>query len=543
MAGHVFITQGDLTRLACDAWLLPTDQNLRVEASWLTSAPAAVRAALEGRTLSVETPPRWGNMGVRAFRLTLWPSGPREPQPWLVNVGASSGTDPRWYAKGVREFLQAAGEHLHQLPSQPLQRATPLVALPLVGTGRGGAADMKGEIVDAVLDELYSAARRDIDIALVTSTPAALAAAQTARRDRERWSALDAEVIQHARYLAGEATKSKLVLFLGAGLSSAAGLPTWEALLERLAVDAKMEVCERQALSRLSILDRARLIEGRLQGRVELGESIKRHLHATHHSLSHSLIAALPVSEVVTTNYDTLFEEASRAIGRSIAVLPYENPNGLSRWLLKLHGSIEYPDDIVLTREDYLRYADRRAALAGIVQALLITRHMLFAGFSLSDDNFHRIADDVRKAIRHRGAVATKLEPFGTALFLERDGLVEELWKGDLNCVSLSSGTRNTDDAARRLEVFLDLLLAESTSNTAHLLDDSYVTILTESEREIRDALRTLMASVSAPAQTSAAWQPVAALLGTLGRRDPDRTDSARLPRLQRSSRSEPLRS
>jgi hypothetical protein len=28
----------------------------------------------------------------------------------------------------------------------------------------------------------------------------------------------------------------------------------------------------------------------------------------------------------------------------------------------------------------------RRAALAGIVQALLVTRHMLFVGFSLRDD-------------------------------------------------------------------------------------------------------------------------------------------------------------
>lgn len=37
-----------------------------------------------------------------------------------------------------------------------------------------------------------------------------------------------------------------------------------------------------------------------------------------------------------------------------------------------------------------MRYASRRSALRGIVQSLLITRHMLFAGFSLNDDNFHR---------------------------------------------------------------------------------------------------------------------------------------------------------
>lgn len=40
-----------------------------------------------------------------------------------------------------------------------------------------------------------------------------------------------------------------------------------------------------------------------------------------------------------------------------------------------------------------MRYSTNRSALSGIVQSLLITRHMLFVGFSLKDDNFHRIID------------------------------------------------------------------------------------------------------------------------------------------------------
>jgi hypothetical protein len=38
--------------------------------------------------------------------------------------------------------------------------------------------------------------------------------------------------------------------------------------------------------------------------------------------------------------------------------------------------------------------------MAGIVQSTLITRHLLFVGFSLDDDNFQRIFDGVRKARR-----------------------------------------------------------------------------------------------------------------------------------------------
>ena len=58
------------------------------------------------------------------------------------------------------------------------------------------------------------------------------------------------------------------------------------------------------------------------------------------------------------------------------------------------------PEEIVLTKSHYIRYAERYAALGGIVQASLLTRHLLFVGFSFNDDNFQRIYDPVRKAKR-----------------------------------------------------------------------------------------------------------------------------------------------
>ncbi len=122
----------------------------------------------------------------------------------------------------------------------------------------------------------------------------------------------------------------------------------------------------------LTVTDRALLIERRLVGAEEtLGDAVARLLDTDRCSLSHQLLAGLPVSEAATMNYDTLFEAAWREAGRNPAVLPYEPTAARDSWLLKMHGSIERPKDIVLTRDDYLSYAERRAALAGIVQALL----------------------------------------------------------------------------------------------------------------------------------------------------------------------------
>lgn len=41
------------------------------------------------------------------------------------------------------------------------------------------------------------------------------------------------------------------------------------------------------------------------------------------------------------------------------------------------------------------------AALSGIVQASLVTKHMLFVGYGLSDDNFRRIAKVISKSIHN----------------------------------------------------------------------------------------------------------------------------------------------
>ena len=318
------------------------------------------------------------------------------------------------------------------------------------------------------------------------------------------------------------------MLFLGAGTSAAAGLPMWATLLQSLATNAGMNADERKALERLPGIDRARIIQGRLIAEgLDMGKIIADQLRTDQCPLTDSLLAALPIREAATMNYDTLFESAARALGSPVAVLPYEAAASGERWLLKMHGCVEHPDDIVLTREDYQRYSEQRAALAGIVQALLITRHMLFVGFSLTDDNFHRIAADVRKAVRTPSSSSSEIRPYATALLLYDDQLVQELWRGDINFVSMSPSSpegevddRSLANAARKLEIFLDLLLCTATSSPAHLLDPNYDGMLTETERGLRDEIRAFEGRVAAlPSEVRGlpAWDAIQSLLRRLG--------------------------
>lgn len=186
-----------------------------------------------------------------------------------------------------------------------------------------------------------------------------------------------------------------------------------------------------------------------------------------------------------------------------------------------MHGCLSEPDRVVLTRASYTRYDERLPALSGMVQALLVTRHVLFAGFSLTDDNFHRIVDAVRQVRGDGGTVQ-----FGTALTLGAGGLAEVLWDRDVRRVRMSEEKESTPgfsaaEAARRVEVFLDYLVSR-TRDAAHLLvGERFDSLLTEGERRLRDALARFAADVTGPdaaaVRRTVAWPEVERLLRGLG--------------------------
>jgi hypothetical protein len=415
------------------------------------------------------------------------------------------------FVQPAREFLTTAAA---ALGPPRLGRAMPLLALPLVGTGAAGGANRAGEIVRYLLPELYRfTADHPIDVALVMKDAAPYAAAQAARAElmgESAWPELDQRLRHKVDHLVYRVFRQELVLFLGAGISQAAGLPSWSGLLHEL---AGRELATDPDFGRLGPLDQGRLLQKRLPTGRTLGQAVADRLAAGHYSLTHALLAALPVAEAVTTNYDRLFEMASTAIDRPVDVLPYQETGGGRRWLLKLHGCVSQPTDIVLTREDYLRYDAARAALAGLVQGLLITRHMLFIGFSLADDNFHRIADAVRRAVRR--------EPFGTSLSVAGNRLLQEAWSQDLDWIELG----DLPQSGRLLEIFLDRLAARTVATADHLFDPRYQALLSAPESRLRDELQrlaSLVAAVPRQEQRGAVWGEVSRLLRRLGCSDRD---------------------
>jgi hypothetical protein len=506
MGGHLFIIDGDLTKIACDAILIPTDDVFSITQHWEQFLRDAGHWD-EISSLKSDPEASWADSAM----VPLERRGDT-PQIWLGKIGgAGDDSDFKAFTAKIDEFINAALRRYRVSGQQKriYQWDKPRLALPVIGTDHGGGSAKKGDLIFGLVGKLGALARDtelDTDIVLVTFGEKPYAAAQRARRMvlgndseeaiRAHWQfdnePNDGNLVQSARMLAEDAIKSQLVLFLGAGVSAGAGLPNWTELLAKIA--EKVEFGPRHRLKDVEERDQATILQRQLELQEEsLGQTVATYLTDTHYSLADGLLASLPSREAVTTNYDQLFEAAWSTGGRSVAVLPNEAAQPRERWLLKLHGCVTRPDKIILTRADYLDMPRQHGALMGLVQGLLMMRHMMFVGYSMRDEDFHELVYEVRHALGEQ----SKATPIGTVLTLETDPLTNELWTKDLRIVAMTSGatTMSLERRSRQLEMFLDLVGYLSTTSAAFFLDRTYNAVSND-EEDLRDDLSRLFWTV-----------------------------------------------
>ncbi len=117
---------------------------------------------------------------------------------------------------------------------------------------------------------------------------------------------------------------------------------------------------------------------------------------------SHQALVGLPVAEIFTTNYDGLIELAyARWDGDlAVSVSPQQflavEASRPKHHLVKLHGTWNAHESIVLTRDDYARSRLERAEMFRYLGQQARFATFLFIGFSLTDPNFNMIRDEAR---------------------------------------------------------------------------------------------------------------------------------------------------
>ena len=167
---------------------------------------------------------------------------------------------------------------------------------------------------------------------------------------------------------------------------------------------------------------------------------------------------------------------------------------------------------MVLTREDYVRLEMNSAPTASILQSRMMTSHVLFVGYSVSDENVIRLARQVQQFRLAHGTGG--VEPIGTVLGPRFDKLKARLWSDVLRFVELP----DNEDGGRNVLVFLDHLAMHASSDIGFLLNDKYGALLTPDDLAIKESLGALLKARRAVTPSDSIRDAVDNFLGQVGK-------------------------
>jgi hypothetical protein len=202
--------------------------------------------------------------------------------------------------------------------------------------------------------------------------------------------------------------QGKVLLFVGSGASTEAhnvlaGYTFFQDIRLQLG-EANRDIAFPDLMSQyVARFSRAELLTAFVARQRNIDSHPLLHRRATRFHLAVGQIPFL--REIVTTNWDDYFETETGAI-------PLVDGEDFHYWdlphrkVLKIHGSILNPGSVIATREDYDRSLEalRSGALGTAAKQLIATRSVIFAGYSLRDDDIRQVIealhDDLSSAAR-----------------------------------------------------------------------------------------------------------------------------------------------
>ena len=112
------------------------------------------------------------------------------------------------------------------------------------------------------------------------------------------------------------------------------------------------------------------------------------------------------ISSIITTNYDCMLEDIfgfKPLIGNDILL---SNPYGS---LYKIHGSVEAPDKIIITHDDYEKFNQRYELIRAQLLSLFIHNPIIFIGYNIGDENIKHILKTIFTYVESSSEAAEKV--------------------------------------------------------------------------------------------------------------------------------------
>lgn len=196
-------------------------------------------------------------------------------------------------------------------------------------------------------------------------------------------------------------------VFAGAGLSVAAGYVDWRGLLRDFAEELGLDL--EQETDLVSVAQYHLNAEGGVRSR--LNQKIVDTFSAFRDlTPAHQTLARLPITTYWTTNYDALIERGVEEAGKTPEVKSAAQSLTITDRrsdvvVHKLHGDLSDAGNIVITRDDYEEYVEKRSDFREALRNDLTRLTFVFIGFSFTDPHLDFILSELRRV--HRKAPRT----------------------------------------------------------------------------------------------------------------------------------------
>ncbi|GAB2178295.1 SIR2 family protein [Dongia sp. agr-C8] len=203
--------------------------------------------------------------------------------------------------------------------------------------------------------------------------------------------------------LLGDLARQSVVLFLGAGVSASAvtanggKIAGWSKFLRdaALRVDASLREQILDLIDAKDFLLACELLQSALADEWEKVVSAE-YGQVAQPSPLHAALLRLKQRIILTTNFDKLLEMAWGApeqggthYAKVISKIDQDIFRVLksheSKYLIKIHGSVDDAQTLVFSRSEYIRMAFGNVSYSGFLENLLLNYTFLFVGFSMDD--------------------------------------------------------------------------------------------------------------------------------------------------------------
>jgi hypothetical protein len=212
-----------------------------------------------------------------------------------------------------------------------------------------------------------------------------------------------------------ELAARRCIVFLGAGASAGASRPgmttshppNWQEFLSILrdgsnrGQPSDQEKAD-ELLADKRYLDCAEILRSTCLHPADYNRLVGETLERYRPTEVHRQIESLDQKIVVTTNFDTLYEDHCRqGDGRDgYSVIKYHDLGLITRMrspkrlIIKAHGCVTVPENTILSKSDFFRMRAEYPSFFKTLESLFLTHTLLFIGYSVADPDIQLLLEN-----------------------------------------------------------------------------------------------------------------------------------------------------